>query len=324
MTAIPARSKATLPDARVVAALIVVTGLCAAQAWYSASDAADWQGYQALYEGSADWLGPGVFTGFLAGARWLFGEDGYGTFRLALFVVFAGFAGWLAWRMPQQPRLGAASSLMCAGAVLAAMGLKSVVQIHEGLAFAVFLTGPVGMLAAPAIHAGLSLASATWLLTCSPWRAPGWLLTIVAAAGGAALAALVIGHADEVTAWAANAGIDVSARANGGWLKIGYWAALGWAAWVLRSRLVNIDRFGHALGSGLLPFAWTFCATLVIADFGTPAVTSLGIRVLMTAMGLALLQGVPARPGERRDGYRGAGNDRRRAAGDRGGVMDGL
>jgi hypothetical protein len=290
MTAIPARSKAILPEARVLAALIVVAGLCAAQALYSASDGADWQGYQALYEGSADWLGPGVFTAFLSGARQVFGDDGYGAFRLALFIAFAGFAGLLAWRLPTQARLGAASVLMNAGAVLAAMGLKSVVQIREGLAFAVLLTGPPGALIAPLIHAGTAPLSALWLVAWSPWRVPGWLLAAVSAGAGLALAVLAAAHADEVATFAASLGVDTSAQARGGWLKLGYWAAFGCAVWVLRSRLRDGDRFGEALGSGLLPGAWAFCAALVALGFKTPGVTSLGVRVLITAMDLALLR----------------------------------
>lgn len=275
---------------RNAAALIVLVGLCFAQAWYAGTDAPDWQGYQALYDGSSDWLGPGVFTVFLGGARWLFGADGYGAFRLALFIVFGGFATGLAWTMPTQPRLGAASALMCAGAVLAAMGLKSIVQIREGLAFVVFLTGPVGAVAAASIHLGLAPLSAAWLFARAPWRVSAWLMSLVGLAAGLALATVAITHAEEVRAYAVSLGVDVTAPVEGGWLKIGYWVALGFAAWVLRARLRDGDRFDAVLASGLLPAAYGFCAALLGARFETPSVTSMGVRVLFTAMGLALLR----------------------------------
>jgi hypothetical protein len=224
------------------------------------------------------------------GARWLFGSDGYGLFRLALFGVFAGFAAWLAYVMPVQRRLGWATALMTGGAVLAALGPKSVVQIREGLAFVVFLAGPVGALIAPLIHAGIAPLSAVWLVAWSPWRVPAWALAVASAAVGLALALLTIAHGDEVATYAASLGVDVSARVQGGWLKLGYWAALGGAVWVLRVRLADGDRFGEALGSGLLPAVYVFCAALVVAGFATPAVTSMGVRVLITAMDLALLR----------------------------------
>jgi hypothetical protein len=290
MTAIPTRPRAVVHEAGFLAALIVLAGLIAAQWVYASSDAPDWQGYQALYEGSADWLGPSGFMAVLAGARWLFGPDGYGLFRLALFGVFAGFAARLAYVMPVQRRLGWATALMTGGAVLASLGPKSVVQIREGLAFVVFLAGPVGALIAPLIHAGIAPLSAVWLVAWSPRRVPAWALTIASVSIGLALALLTIAHGDEVATYAASLGVDVSARVRGGWLKLGYWAALGGATWVLRARLADGDRFGEALGSGLLPAVYVFCAALVAAGFATPAVTSMGVRVLITAMDLALLR----------------------------------
>ena len=290
MTAVPTRPRVVIYEAGFFAALIALVGLLAGQWLYSSSDAADWHGYQALYEGSADWLGPNGFMALLAGARWVFGPEGYGMFRVALFGVFAGFAAWLAYRMPLQPRLGWASVLMTGGAVLAALGPKSVVQVREGLAFVVFMVGPLGVLAAPAIHAGLAPLSVVWVAAWAPWKVPSWLLTAGSVAVGVAMALLSITHGDEVRAFAASIGVDVSAQVQGGWLKALYWGTLGFAAWVLRVQLIDGDRFDGVLGGVLLPGAYAFCATMVVAEFATPAVTSMGVRVLITAMDLALLR----------------------------------
>lgn len=290
MATVSAKPRILIYDARPIAALLVVSGLSLAQWAYLGSDAPDWQGYRSLYEGTADWLGPGVFTTFLAGARWLFGAEGYGAFRLVLFTGFAGFAAALALRMPAQPRLGAASAVMVAGAVLAALGLKTVVQIREGLAFLVFLGGPLGMIVSPTIHVGLAPLSLTWLASCAPWRISIGLMSAVSAGIGIGAALIVVVHADEVTARAAVVGVDVSATAIGGWLKLAYWAVLGAAVWMLRYSLSDGDRFDQALGAGLLIGAYAFCASLVVMEFEAPAVTSLGIRVLITAMDLAVLR----------------------------------
>ena len=290
MTAAPNHSRVVINEAGFLAALIVLIGLIAGQWLYSSSDLPDWQGYQALYEGSADWLGPNGFMALLSGVRWVFGPEGYGMFRLALFCVFAGVSAWLAYQMPLQSRLGWTSVLMTGGAVLAALGPKSVVQVREGLAFVVFLAGPVGVLAAPAIHAGLAPLSVACVASWLPWKLPAWLLTIASTAVGLVMAFFAITNVYEVKAYAASIGIDVSAQVQGGWLKIVYWGGLGFAAWVLRGQLIDGDRFDGILGGGLLPGAYAFCASLVLAEFATPAVTSMGVRVLITGMDLALLR----------------------------------
>ena len=322
MPAVSPRVRVVINEAGFCAAVLAIVGLSLAQWAYASSDAPDWQGYEVLYEGSADWLTPNgfapLFVAFLGGARWLFGLEGYGLFRLALFTLFVVFAGWLAYIMPTQRRLGRASALMAGGTVITALLLKSVVQIREGLAFVVVLVGVLALLrqntlrfvrpgvsvaVAPLVHAGVASLFGVWLIACALVWTPGnilkswWLreaIALSALAVGCCLAITVIANSETVGAYVAGLGVETSAIAQGGTLKIGYWAALGAVVLVLGRQILVCDNklalaFSMALGVGLLPISYGFCLVLVATNFYVPAVTSMGIRVLITGLDLALI-----------------------------------
>jgi hypothetical protein len=322
MTVVCSRARPVIHEAGFFAAALTVAGLSVAQWAYASSDAPDWRGYEALYEGSADWLTPNglapLFIAFLVGARWVFGPEGYGLFRLVLFALFAGFAGWLAYIMPIQKRLSRASALMTCGAVLTALLLKSVVQIREGVAFVLVLVGVLAILRhnifciarsgaavtiAPLVHAGIASLSGVWLFACAltwaPWKVlkSQWLQNAVglsALVAGSCLALAVTANSETVAAYAASLGVETSATVQGGAFKIAYWAAVGVVVLVLGRQALACDgklalAFSVALGVGLLPFAYGFCLGLVLANFNVPAVTSMGIRVLFTGLDLALI-----------------------------------
>jgi hypothetical protein len=322
MTVVSSRARIVINEPGFYAAALAIVGLSIAQLAYASSDAPDWQGYEVLYEGSADWLTPNglspLFMALLGGARWLFGPEGYGLFRILLFALFAGFAGWLAYIMPMQRRLGGASALMASGTAMTALLLKSVVQIREGLAFVVVLMGILAVLrhktprfvrpgvsvaVAPLIHAGIASLSGVWLIACALVWAPRNVLTsrwlhravgLSALAAGSYLALAVISNGEAIAAYVAGLGVETSAIAQGGTIKIGYWAALGGVVFVLGRQVLVCDgkltiAFSIALGVGLLPLAYGFCLVLVLANFYVPAVTSMGIRVLITGLDLALV-----------------------------------
>jgi hypothetical protein len=299
MTVAPSRPRTLVYEAGFLAALLVLSGLAMAEWLYSGSDAPDWQGYKALYEGSADWLTPNsvapLFIAFLDGARGIFGEQEYGLFRLALFAIFATFAAWLAYIMPIQRRLGGASALMTGGAVLTALLLKSVVQVREGLAFIVVLVGVLALLRrghfggarsgaavliAPFIHSGIGPLSGVWLVALSLSRAPWkvlerrWLHRALAATSaiiGLALGLLVVGNGETIAVYAASAGIDISAAEQGGFFKLLYWAAVGVAVLILARQSI-----------------WRQQASLFLLSYAGNGASALGLCVLRSSSGCRL------------------------------------
>jgi hypothetical protein len=316
------QSRISINEAGFWASVSTVVALSTAEWIYASSDAPDWQGYEALYEGSADWLTPNgmapLFVGFLGAARWIFGSEGYGLFRLFLFVMFAGCAGWLAYIMPTQRRLGGASAMIAGGAVIAALLLKSVVQIREGLAFVVALLSIVTMLrggtarkfrlgisavVAPLLHVGVASLSGVWLVAwLFSWipqdrlssRRLHQVVGIGALAAGVCLALATIENGNIVGAYFSDLGVETSAVEQHGTIKIVYWTILGLVAFVLSRQLQNVEKkidlsFSIALGMAFIPFAYGFCSCLVVGRFVIPAVTSMGIRVLFTALDCALI-----------------------------------
>ena len=156
---------------------------------------------------------------------------------------------------------------------------------------------------APLVHAGVAPLSSVWLIACALAWVPCKILTsrwlresigLIALTVGLSLAAAVIANGDPIGVYIAGLGVETSAIAQGGPIKIGYWGALGVVMLVL-GRQVSVCEgklalaFSILLGVGLIPLSYGLCLGLVMANFRIPAVTSIAIRVLITGLDLALV-----------------------------------
>jgi hypothetical protein len=321
----------------VAAALVAGTLLVAGTAlWGDANP--DWQGYEDVFAGEGAWLAAQgrdpLFTSIVQGAYALLGDGGYEQFRSLLLAYFIAVAALIAHRLVQGPSPGVLDAAVVALAVVAIVVTKFTVQVREGLA----LTALVGafwrerraddgegagrvatfllFLAAGMVHAGMLLYLAAW--------AVAWLLARLLPASirsGAfdrvllALAVLVgfavvrsLSAFDSLFEALDLLGISAEAEAEGSLAKYGYWMVMGTMVLALRSALTESARGEPAPGvqafvrihaSLIMPAA--YFASLFMVLGGTPAAfTSLGIRTLQTAIGMAmlvlLLRGQPGWP----------------------------
>jgi hypothetical protein len=117
------------------ASALVVVAMAALYWHFSGPIFADWIGYSQLWDNDGGWLlregRDPLFVSLLHQSRRLFGQNGYGEFRFALFAVFAAVGARLAYLM----RAEWVSVLFVVPIVISAFMLKSLVQIREGLAF---------------------------------------------------------------------------------------------------------------------------------------------------------------------------------------------
>ena len=299
---------------------IVVVVLAALYAHFSGPTAPDWVGYSELYDYEGGWLfrtgRDPLFVWILHESRLLFGVNGYQSFRFSVFIAFLSGGAWLAYRMP----LRGSWPIIPAMIVIAALMLKGLVQIREGLAFLLismallrifvakrgYFTSGLLALIAIFIHAGAGLFTGVWLLAAALFLAPDWVLggrafptflTGLAAAVGFSLAFFVLNNASTLEFLLRDLGADTSTEAVGGIWKFAYWLGNGAIIFVVRRQILRSahgsTKFGFAystvIGAFVLPAIYTICVTLVFGLFYLPAVTSFMIRLLISSVQLSLL-----------------------------------
>lgn len=287
---------------------------------YSGSMVPDWLGYSDLYDYEGGWLmrqgRDPLFVAVLHLGRSMFGIDGYTNFRLALFGLFALVAARAVFAATPNT-LAVAPALI----VVAAFLLKSLVQIREGMAFALvvwslitafqfknrhgWLIAGVGCLVAALIHAGAVIFVVAWALALGlhiywpllKWRDLPAALLALGLAIGVTAAWLITRQADAIEFALRDLGEDTTIEAvSGGW-KYAYWIANGGVVLLLRHQLLQASegsmRFGYAyaglLGSLVIPMIYACCVYLVFSQFYLPAVTAMAVRLLFSASQLGLI-----------------------------------
>jgi hypothetical protein len=282
----------------------------------------DWTGYGAMYGGGGAWLlaqgRDPVFVWLLQRARDVFGNDGYGTFRLALFAVFTAAAAWIALIAPPQRRLGAFSVVAVVMMVLASFLLKGLAQIREGLAFVAVLApavaifalqrrgvvrSGVGALLAVAVHVGSVTFAAVWLGAAAQTvlgrlvlkRTFQRMLLVAALTIALALAYVMLRDDGAVRFLLQDYGVDASAHAVGGLAKYAYWLGNGTLVLIVRHQLIHAAGprrfaflYASTLGSFVMPLLYILCLYCVFTDFDVPAMTSMIIRPLFSTMEFSL------------------------------------
>lgn len=307
--------------ANLMAAMIVLGAMALLYWKFSGPDVPDWIGYSDLFDFEGGWLvrqgRDPLFVGLLQAARKLFGVNGYVTFRFILFTGFALLAARFAYAMPNRR----VWPILSAALILAALLLKSLVQIRECLAFllvalpliSVFRHGRGGWIAAGVMalagafmHAGATLFLVAWLAAsalalASPRilraRQLAAVLLVLGVGLGAAITAVVFRYSQTLDFALQDLGADTTAKAIGGFWKYAYWVAIGFLTLIARHQLLDAARgsrkFGYSysiiIGSFILPLTYTVCLFLIFSRFYLPSLTTLSIRFLFSSMQLGLI-----------------------------------
>jgi hypothetical protein len=287
---------------------------------FGASDNGDWFGYGEIWDQNGAWLlrqgRDPLFLGLIEAARAVFGPNGYDDFRLALYAGFTSFAIWMAFKLP-----GAATPVIAAPAVLAAVMMKFVVQIREGVAFvfallAVFvilknfpcrwLLAGLLFLCAALCHGGEYIFLVAWgaslaLYVASDrilsWRGMAPSLTALGVLLGVAAGAATYHWSRDLEWSLRDLGADTTIGATSTPFKLAYWGLIGLAVFTLRYQLLEARRgaskFGYAYATVVactaLPAVYLLCAILVFTQFPIVAATSAAARLMATCAGLALV-----------------------------------
>jgi hypothetical protein len=280
----------------------------------------DWSNYQAMYERGGGYLvrqeRDPLFIWIIDRAWDLFRAGGYETFRLTLFALFAFIAAVVAFGSALEGSNIFAVVLI----VIDAFAVKSLVQIREGLAFAVILLSliplfrrqrggmafaGVGCIAALFIHAGTFVFVVVWvfaLLFCLlPARLlnarsfPRWA-TLFSVVAGLGMGFLAKENTQILRDGLHGLGADTSQEVVLGLWKGMYWIVVGAAVVVVRAQIItnaNCSRadFGYVvtLGAGLIPLLYVICLVIVFSRFEVAAVAAMTIRMFLSAMELGLL-----------------------------------
>ena len=227
------------------------------------------------------------------------------------------FAGVVTYRFPTHR----VTAMTTALAGLAIWGIKSVVQIREGvalvfIAWALVLAFRYRRSAWWVLLIGCGLACLTHLGT-TPFLlaslaaaglsvAPHWLLNgrwpqrwslLVGIALGAAVAWFCVANARLVELSLIDMTEDTKAQTLTGAWKSAYWVAQGAIVLALRSQLIRAAVGGGktayalatVLASIVLPAVYVVCAALVLTNFYLPAATAFGGRLLFTVQTVALM-----------------------------------
>jgi len=311
----------TFYPANLLASLLVLALMALAYWKFSGPDVPDWIGYSRIFDQEGSWLArqgrDPLFIQLVRWARLAFGPNGYAVFRFGLFGVVSIFAARIAYAMPSK----FVSPVFAAALVVAAMALKGLVQIREGLAF-VFVAWPMigvfrgktgGRLAAGAgaligalIHIGAGAFVVAWLVAYALYLSPSrvlrgrgvvWALSTLGVSAGAVAAVLIFRFSTAIEFDLQDFGVDTSVQAVGGVQKYIFWSCSGVAVLVAGHQLLSAAqgsrKFGYAyamvLGAAILPGLYVVCAVLVFSDFYLPAATSLSVRLLLSSMSLSLL-----------------------------------
>jgi hypothetical protein len=211
--------------------------------------------------------------------------------------------------------------VIAAAIMVAAMMLKSLVQIREGLAFilvalsmlAVYARSAGGWLfcglmtlVAAFTHFGAAIFLLGWLAASmfhlSPDAVLGGrrlrlILMTVAISIGVGGALEMFRYARQIEFVAEDFGADTNAMVISGTAKYIYWIVFGAAVTATTAQLLGAAqgarKFGYAyatcLGAFLIPMLYAVCLTLVFGRFDLPIVTSAVIRLLWSSLELGLI-----------------------------------
>lgn len=288
---------------------------------FPASGFGDWLGYAEIWDQDGGWLAnqgrDPLFVTIVHQSRQVFGDGGYAVFRDVLYGVFTLAAARFAYVM----RSRQVSALYVVPIVAAALLVKSLVQIREGMAFVIavvplvgvfrasrsgWLVAGIGALMAVLMHFGALLFVVCWAVASVLYLAPDRLLggkgarTSLMALGlalGVAMSVAILAFSKVLELALEDLGSDTTAPAIGGAWKYVYWIVNGGLVLLVRQQLLNAAwgsrKFGYAyatvLGSVVLPIIYTVCIILVFNQFYLPVITSAAVRLLFSGVEAALL-----------------------------------
>jgi hypothetical protein len=262
-----------------------------------------------------------LFVWLITAATWVFGYQGYETFRnVAFFLMTLVAARWA--------YLARGVTVVTALTIFAALISKFVVQFREALAFLILawplfgiyayrhpkllkrprsLIAPlVGAVIGAMIHIGTAIYLGMWLgaafLTAIPQKYLNWRLTpraliLLGTAGGLALGIIITVFPQSFVNLVVELAGGAYASPDIFVLKIMYWGVLGVLTYITGGQVVAAARgsgpFGYAyaliLGRFALPLIFSTTGFLVVTSFSTPEVTQWGVRILVSMLQLALL-----------------------------------
>ena len=303
------------------ASALVVVAMAALYWHFSGPIFADWIGYRQLWDNDGGWLlregRDPLFVSLLHQSRRLFGENGYGEFRFALFAIFTAVGARLAYLM----RAGWVSVFFVVPIIISAFMLKSLVQIREGLAFLIvvlslisvfrpkgggwFIAG-IGAIAGTLTHAGAGIFVLAWAVACGFYFGPARLLgskgvrdalLLVGVALGVAVTAAIFQFSQFLEFSLQDIGTDTTVDATGGIWKYLYWLFNGLLMLLTRHQLLSAAwgsrKFSYSyatvLGSLIIPLIYTTCIMLVFSNFYLPIITASATRLLFSTMEIGLI-----------------------------------
>jgi hypothetical protein len=280
----------------------------------------DWDGYQAMYDRGGGYLvdqgRDPLFSWIMDRAFDVFGGGAYEIFRIVLFISFTFLAAVVAFSGVLEGSLIFASVLVSVDAFV----LKSLVQIREGIAFAVVMWSTalfpekrnigviisvLGCISSAFIHAGTCVFLLVWVVALclrllSIGRSNPHLiskyLTSSAVISGIAVAVLINQDAQFLERTLRHLGVTGDGPVTVSAWKYLYWAAMGIVVVVVRAQVADANRefkyfrsvYAVVLGAGLVPLLYVMCVITVVTEF-TATVAAMEIRMLLTALELSLV-----------------------------------
>jgi hypothetical protein len=285
----------------------------------------DWVGYRVMYDTGGDYLvkqgRDPLFVGMISGAAAIFGYEGYETFRDVTFSIFTLVAARWAY-------LARGLTPVTALTISAALIIKSVVQLREGIAFlilawplmglyvhrpATFTVRPrsafaalVGAVVGALIHVGTAIYLGIWFgaafLAFIPrkfleWRYTPRALLLLGIGSGFALGSTIIIFPEPFKSVLIELAGAAYATPQLFALKVVYWLTLGILTFATGGQVLNAAKgcspFGYAyavvLGRFVLPLIFCASVVLVLTSFATVEITEWGNRLLVSLLQLSII-----------------------------------
>jgi hypothetical protein len=324
----------------VIPALLVIVSLFAASCAFWGDANPDWRTYESIYDDAGGYLAAQgrdpLFTLLIQSAHEALGAGGYEFFRIVVFAVVAANATMLALRMPTDKQLnpckGVQSTvgsvlqgLTIAACVTAAFLTKSVIQVREGLAFALVAAAIFRVMrcrvdgrraqvliyslltAAVLIHNGTTaylivyaLAHMSSLVFQRRGRKIGschYAVMALAAVSGVAVGMYALYASEPLQEALQQLGVEASSESEASGLKLLFWVAQGGLLLLVVKELLHAAeempdvigaRFAVVHATFVLPFLYVLSVYMIVTSQPLPILSMVG-RMLATAFGIALL-----------------------------------
>jgi hypothetical protein len=285
----------------------------------------DWVGYRIMYDTGGDYLArqgrDPLFVWLVSAGAAVFGYEGYETFRNVVFTVFTLVAARWAY-------LGRGLTPVTALTISAALIIKSLVQIREGIAFLILAWPLMGLyvhrpgktaerpraafaaLAGSVLgaltHIGTSIYLLSWcgagVLTVIPrkflnWRYTPRVLVLLGISAGVALGTTIVFFPRPFESFRLEIAGEADSTPGIFGLKVAYWLTLGCLTFATGAQVARAAKgcspFGYAyaitLGWFVLPMIFTTSLLLVLTAFRTLEITEWGSRLLVSLLQLSII-----------------------------------